>query len=103
MNQKLLLWGCGERCKYILQQKMLSQEDVIGFIDGKPGRDSFFDKPVYSPESVREKLAMDSSIHILVTVRNAVLKYTRQLSILVYLQIESHTFTTIIRTEKLKP
>lgn len=74
MNQKLLLWGCGERCKYILQQKMLSQEDVIGFIDGKPGRDSFFDKPVYSPESVREKLAMDSSIHILVTVRNAVLE-----------------------------
>jgi len=64
---KLLVWGCGERCDFFLDNKMIDVEDVVAFVDRNESFTSFHGKQVIRPNQIVDYL--DEVDCVLITIK----------------------------------
>lgn len=51
---RLIVWGCGERCRYFIDHGYLKVSDIVGFVDSNPSLKEFYGKKTYCPEQMLE-------------------------------------------------
>ena len=49
---KIYIWGTGKIASEYIQCGEISQEDVIGFVETKRNKETFWDRPVYEPQEI---------------------------------------------------
>ncbi len=67
---KVLIWGCGARCRSLIARGCIDVRSVYGFIDSKPKADMWEGKKVYHPQEVESLLKENVGIvYIIVTTQ----------------------------------
>ena len=68
MNNKILIYGCGENSNRFIKNDFIDLDSVYGFIDNFREIDNFYGKPVYK---IKEAIKILNKVdYILVTVQN---------------------------------
>ncbi len=65
---RVYIWGTGKTASAYLKTNEIKEDDILGFIESKKSKDSFFGKKVYEPQEVA---ANDDYDYILVCVTDS--------------------------------
>lgn len=51
---RIYIWGTGNMAEEYLKKNEISMDDIIGFVESKKSRESFYGKKVYEPHEIAE-------------------------------------------------